>query len=93
MKYAFLLMGSYDSQRDRTSMVNGSVRMVGVSDIEDACAVAKELYREGIDCIELCGAFEEAGARRVIEATDHKIPVGFVVHLPEQDGLFTELFG
>ena len=48
---------------------------------------------EGVDCIELCGAFEEEGARRVIEATGNKVPVGYVVHLPSQDPLFQALFG
>ncbi|WP_368295957.1 DUF6506 family protein, partial [Enterocloster citroniae] len=40
-----------------------------------------------------CGAFEEEGARRVIEATGNKVPVGYVVHLPSQDPLFQALFG
>ena len=32
-------------------------------------------------------------AHRVVEATGNKIPVGFVTHLPEQDGIFAKAFG
>ena len=44
-------------------------------------------------CIELCGAFGEEGARRVIDATGGTLAVGYVVHFPEQDGLFKAVFG
>ncbi|HIQ59121.1 MAG TPA: hypothetical protein IAB22_06680 [Candidatus Merdivicinus intestinavium] len=93
MNYAFLIMGDYSPLRDRASMAGESVRMIGVSGLEEACRIAGELAAEGIDCIELCGAFGEKGARKVIEAAGGKIPVGYVVHLPEQDGLFEALFG
>ena len=45
------------------------------------------------DFIELCGAFGPEGARAVIDATGGAIPVGYVTHLPEQDSLYTEVFG
>ncbi|MFQ7574196.1 MAG: DUF6506 family protein [Lachnospira sp.] len=32
----------------------------------------------------MCGAFGENGARAVIEATENKLPIGYVTHLPEQ---------
>lgn len=93
MKYAFLIMGNYHPEQENTSMAEGSVRMIGVSSLEEACQVTENLVREGIDCIELCGAFGEKGARQVIEASGGKIPVGYVVHFPEQDPLFEALFG
>ena len=93
MKFAFIIMGNFDSGKDHAEMQGESVRMIGVSSIEEACKVAKGLQAQGIDCIELCGAFEESGARKVIEATNNKIPVGYVTHLPEQDPLFKALFG
>ena len=46
-----------------------------------------------MECIELCGAFGEEGARRVIEATGGKVPVGYVTHLPQQDALYAAVFG
>ena len=66
MKYAFLVMGDYDCRRDRAEIRNGSTRIVGVSSVEEACETARALQAEGVACIELCGAFGEAGARRVI---------------------------
>lgn len=33
------------------------------------------------------------GARTVISATEEKVAVGYVVHLPEQNRLFQALFG
>lgn len=94
MTFAFLIMGSlFDSQADRAQIHNGVSRIIGVSDLDDACKTARELYENGIDCIELCGAFGEEGARRIIEATDNKIPVGFVTHLKEQDDIFAAAFG
>ena len=67
--------------------------MTGVSSIEEACAVARSLVAGGVGCIELCGAFGEAGARAVIEAVGNRVPVGYVTHLPEQDGIYREVFG
>lgn len=93
MKFAFIIMGSFNSEKDRAKIHQGKAQIIGVSSIEEACAVAQELYQSGIDCIELCGAFGEKGADRVITATSGKIPVGYVVHLPEQDPLFDALFG
>ena len=58
-----------------------------------AARQAERLCREGVDCIELCGAFGEAGARAVIVATRNQVPVGFVTHLPEQEELFRKTFG
>lgn len=62
-------------------------------DREKAARQAERLCREGVDCIELCGAFGEAGARAVIAATHNQVPVGFVTHLPEQEELFRTTFG
>lgn len=92
MKFAFLIMGDFDPGFDRVAIHGGSAQMVGVATIEQACAVAKKLYENGIGCIELCGAFGETGAKKVIEATQNKIPVGFVTHLPEQDELYRKTF-
>lgn len=93
MKYAFLLMGDYKPQTDHAEMRDGQVRMVGVSSLEEAEQAARELAEDGVTCIELCGAFKEEGARRVIQATKGTVAVGFVTHFPEQDALFFSLFG
>lgn len=93
MKFAFIIMGNFNSKQDCASIKDGAASIIGVSSLEEACQVAKKLQENGIDCIELCGAFEEAGARAVIEATQNKLPIGYITHLPEQDTLFDEVFG
>lgn len=91
MKFAFIIMGPYRMEQDQTSMHEGMAEMVGVSSLEEACTAARTLQEKGIDCIELCGAFGETGARAVISATKNQLPVGYVTHLPEQDFLFEEI--
>lgn len=66
--------------------------MIGVSDMQEAAAAAKQLCEEGIDCIELCGAFGAEGAKQIIEITENRIPVGYVTHLPEQDEIYKAVF-
>ena len=93
MKFAFLILGDFCPETDRAAIHGGAAQMRGVSTLEDACAAARELLEQGVGCIELCGAFEEAGARAVITATGGKVAVSYAVHLPEQDALFAEIFG
>lgn len=92
MKFAFLILGNYNSTEDRASIHNGEARIIGVSSIKEASEIAKELYNSGIGCIELCGAFGEEGAREIIKATDNKILVGYITHLPEQSEIYAAAF-
>ena len=92
MNFAFLIMGEFDAAKDRATLPDGTVKVVGVSSVEEACMAAQALVASGTQCIELCGAFGEMGARKVIEATGNKIPIGFVTHLPEQNGIFQAVF-
>ncbi len=92
MNFAFLILGDFCCEVDRAAIHNAKAQIIGVANIEEACAVAKELQEEGIDCIELCGAFGEAGAKAVIQATENKLPVGYITHLPEQDDVYTAAF-
>ena len=95
-KFAFLLMGThYDPQTDRASFETPKqvTYIYTVNTMDEALEKAAAITEDGVGAIELCGAFEEAGARAVIEATGNRIPVGYVVHLPEQDAMFRTLFG
>lgn len=92
MKFAFLISGDFNSAADRAEIHNGEARIIGVSSIKEAAKIAKELYNDGIGCIELCGAFGEEGAREIIKATDNKIPVGYITHLPEQSEIYAAAF-
>ena len=94
MKFAFMILGAhFDPERDRAAIHGGAAQILGVSSVEEACAEAVRLAREGIDCIELCGAFGSDGAKCVIDAVQNRIPVGYATHLPVQDDLFRQVFG
>ncbi len=92
MQFAFLILGDFDMQSDRAAIHSGTARIIGVASLQQACAVARELCGQGVDCIELCGAFGPEGAERVVRATGGQIPVGYVTHLPEQDSLYRRVF-
>lgn len=92
MRFAFLIMGDFEAEKDRGAIRNGTAQIIGVGNIEEAKKAARKLYEEGVGCIELCGAFGESGAKAVIEATDNQIPVGYVTHLPEQDEIYRKAF-
>lgn len=92
MKFAYLIMGMFDDRTDKAEIHNGTVQIIGVASIEAAIKVARKLQNEGVDCIELCGAFGEDGARKIIEATENKLPIGYITHLKEQDDVYHMFF-
>ncbi len=92
MKFAYLIMGKFDDRTDKAEIQNGTAQIIGVASIEAAIKVARRLQNEGVDCIELCGAFGEDGARKIIEATENKLPIGYITHLKEQDEVYNMLF-
>ena len=49
MRFAFLIMGKFDSREDQAVIHNGTARIIGVSDLEDAARTAKRLEEEGTD--------------------------------------------
>ena len=92
MKFAFLIMGNFDSKTDRAVIHDVKAIIIVFENIEYAAQTADELFDNVIDCIELCGAFGEEGARKIIAATNNEIPVGYVTHLPEQDDIYKKAF-
>lgn len=92
MTFAYLIMGDFDNTTDRAKIHNGMAQIIGVSNIEEAIEEACRLQKSGVNCIELCGAFGEDGARKMIEATGNKIPIGYITHLPEQDDVYHAAF-
>lgn len=92
MKFVYMIMGPFDSKIDRKAIgKNENAEIIGVRNLDEAKEISKSLIGYA-DVIELCGAFEKEGAREIIDATDGKIPVGFVTHFDFQDDLFDELF-
>ena len=92
MKFAFIIMGNFDPAVDKAEICGGKRQIVGVNNMNRALDAACRLVKQGVDCIELCGAFGEDGAREIIAVTENKVPVGYVTHLPMQDRLYEEVF-
>ena len=93
MKFAFLMLGDFDVRQDYAAIHGGDACIVGVADIEQACAAAQRLHHAGVGCIELCGAFGPEGARAVRQAAGESVAVGYVVHDPSQDPVFEAFWG
>lgn len=92
MKFVYMIIGPFDSKVDRKAIgKNENAEIIGVRNLDEAKEISKSLIGY-VDVIELCGAFGKEGAREIIDATDGKVPVGFVTHFDFQDDLFDELF-
>jgi 2-keto-3-deoxy-6-phosphogluconate aldolase len=80
-KYAFIARApgfSADKHRAEFASPQFVMTVVGVGTVEEAEAVAQALVKEGVQLIELCGAFEQSAAERVSAAVDKDVPVGVV---------------
>jgi predicted polyphosphate/ATP-dependent NAD kinase len=53
---------------------------VGVPRVEDAPEAARQLVADGVQLVELCGAFGAAGTAAVVEAVGDQVPVGGVFY-------------
>lgn len=94
-KFAFLLMGSHfnpDTHQACFETENQVSCMYTVRNLEEAFTRLLLLEKDGVGAIELCGAFGEENARKMIEMTKGKIAIGYVTHRAEQDSLFKAFF-
>jgi hypothetical protein len=82
-------------QADASSRVDtlGMMTCVGLTDISAAPAAARQLLAEGVELIELCGAFGAAGLAAVIAAVDGRVPVGAVFYGCDASAGLQRLFG
>lgn len=84
---------SAPTRRDTLGTVACELVCVGVSGIEHGPAAAKELESEGVELIELCGAFAGPGLAAVLEAIGGRVPVGGVFYGGEAGTGLHRLFG
>ena len=94
-KFAFLLMGDHYNPEEHQACFETEKQIsyiFTVRNFKEACDKLPFLESQGIGAIELCGAFGEEGAQRMIELTGNKIAIGYVTHRPEQDHLFSDFF-
>ena len=66
---------------------------MSVPRVDDGPDAARQLLAEGVDLIELWGAFSGAGLAAVVAEVDGKVPVGAVFYGGEAATGLSELFG
>lgn len=93
-KFAFILMGSHYKPEHTACFEteSGFTFIFTVRSFEEATEKLLSLQKEGFGAVELCGAFGEAYVQEAIELTNNTLAIGYVVHKPEQDGLFERFF-
>lgn len=64
---------------------------VGVPSVGEGPEVARRLVDEGVQLIELCGAFGPAGTAAIVEAVAGRVAVGGVYYGVEAIGSLAEL--
>lgn len=84
-RFAFLVMSPDHSPENQHACFDTPLSkglFYGVSSVEQACQVAKELADAGEVCkIELCGAFGREGAQAVSDAIGGRLTVAYVTNL------------
>lgn len=83
MKFAFILTGGNNHPVPEFLMFeneNNNTKICGVKDIEAAIPVAQQLVEEGYNLIELCGAFQEEGYKKIKEVIGDKAKLGYIIH-------------
>ena len=78
-KWAFIYTIDDGSATTRVDVI-GTLVCVGVPRVEDAAAEARKLAAQGVQLIELCGAFGGAGLASVTAAVGTDLPVGAVFY-------------
>ena len=88
--FGFIVVGDDFVQEQGTDKFK--MRVVGVSRPKQAIVVAKDMVADGIQAIELCGAFSPVIVGKIIEAIEFKVPVGTVSYGSESVAGLYKLF-
>lgn len=84
--------GGHDDHMDVIGSEACRLVAVAVARPDEATEVAKQLVAEGVELIELCGAFGPVWTGRVVEAIDGAVPVGAVYYGAEATDQLHDLF-
>lgn len=84
--YIFLSPG-FDPQKQTATLESPQtkVKLVGIDmkKKEQVLEVTKQLVKDGVQMIELCGGFGPIWVDKVLEEIHHAVPVGSVMYGPE----------
>ena len=89
-RFGFIVTG--DNFRQVQGTEKFMMTVVGVASAEQGIEVAKQMVKDGIQLIELCGGFSPVWAGKIIEAINYAVPVGVVAYGPESIDAMYKLF-
>lgn len=87
-KYAMILLNpDFNPNIHKTCWVISGIEhhLLSVRSEQEAIEKAKDLADNGFGAIEVCGAFGEELARKMYDAVQHRLTVGYVVCSPDQE--------
>lgn len=82
-----------EQQQDVLGAPSCQLVCVGVRSADDLAAATRSLLDEGVELIELCGAFGAPGLAAVLDEVDGQVPVGAVFYGGEAASGLHRLFG
>jgi hypothetical protein len=91
-RFGFIVVGAELDARQQLSSRAFEMSIVGVASPEEGPAAAAQLLAEGVQLIELCGAFGPTWTARVIDAVEGRVPVGAVSYGAEALPGLAEIF-
>ena len=86
------MVGAELDARQQLSSRAFEMSIVGIASPEQGPAAAAQLLAEGVQLIELCGAFGPTWTARVIDAVQGRVPVGAVSYGAEALPGLAEIF-
>lgn len=92
MKWGFIYTLDDPNALPRSDVI-GALTCVGISSVAAGPEAARRLVEDGVELIELCGAFSGAGLAAVTAAVDGRVPVGAVFYGAEASAGLQRLFG
>ncbi|WP_100065759.1 DUF6506 family protein [Miniphocaeibacter massiliensis] len=94
-KSATIIMGKiYDPEKDRAEFKSKNFTTIiqTVRNFGEAKEMVLKLVEEGVKDFELCGAFGKEKARELIELTNHKVGISYVVTDDDMKPLVDEFY-
>lgn len=93
--FGFIVRGDgFDPERDVQVMQTPAFKMttIGISRPDQCLDAARWLVADGVQLIELCGAFGPIWTAKLIDGIDDAVPVGSVAYGPEAIDRLYEIF-